>query len=44
MRQIMNKNEVPYEKKVKYTMSKYQIEYHIPLEWLDKQKLIHDVG
>lgn len=43
MRQIMNKNEVPYEKKVKYTMSKYQIEYHIPLKWLEKQKLIHDV-
>tara|TARA_B100001093_G_C26794833_1_gene1000641 strand:+ start:492 stop:857 length:366 start_codon:yes stop_codon:yes gene_type:complete len=42
MRQIMNKNEVPYEKKVKYTMSKYQIEYHIPLQWLQNQKLIHD--
>ena len=29
LRQIMKKNSIDYEKKVKYLMSKYQVEYHI---------------
>ena len=29
LRQIMKRNCIIYEKKIKYTMSKYQAEYHI---------------
>ncbi len=29
LRQIFNKNEMNVEKKVKYTMSKYQVEYRV---------------
>ena len=29
LRQLFNKNEMQVEKKVKYTMSKYQVEYYV---------------
>ena len=29
IRQILNKNEIKFNKKIKYNSSKYQIEYHI---------------
>jgi hypothetical protein len=29
MRQIMKKNDITYTNKIKYTSSKYQVEYHI---------------
>lgn len=35
LRQILKRNNIAYEKKVKYLMSKYQIEYHIQITDID---------
>jgi len=36
LRQIFKRNELKIDKKVKYTMSKYQIEYHIYITNIDE--------